>query len=579
VLYLPRFIALGIFALTLAVVPFPSSFTPTAFAAFAAAPTDTYTAGGRVSIKDTNYPIPSGAFFVATNGSDSNPGTQATPWRTIQKAVSAAPSGSTIVIRQGTYRESVTLGGKALTLQPYPHEQVWLKGSVIVPDWVRDGAIWRKDGWTYAFQQNSAPPEYIDPAYPLAAYPDMVFVNGKPLVQVVSKANVSAGKFYVDYTQAKLYIGDDPNAQSVSAAALQQALRIINASGTVVRGLGFMHYATQVNQQAAVKGDSTGLTFENNTFAWNAAGGLTVLGTDAIVRGNTFVFNGQIGLLGHQADRLVIEQNTAAYNNQEHFKWAGSGVKITTSRDTIWRDNLAEHNLAKGLWVDVSSYNATIVRNVVRDNDLAGIQFEVSARAIIASNVVVRNGLHGIYISESEDVDVYNNTLVANKVNIRVFEGNRTSTTNPLITHNVRDIIIKNNILSNVSDPTQSLFSVDDVQKRKTGEQMGVSANFNAYYRTNTLAPKTLVQWSHWPTKILMLKSLVEFRAATGRENNGLAIENVAVNPFFLDEANRDYRLKAGSVAIGAGAPLSQRIANAIGVPAGVPVNLGALKW
>ncbi|CAA9392796.1 MAG: hypothetical protein AVDCRST_MAG93-9810, partial [uncultured Chloroflexia bacterium] len=52
-----------------------------------------------------------------------------------------------------------------------------------------------------------------------------------------------------------------------------------------------------------------------------------------------------------------------------------------------------------------------------------------------------------------------------------------------------------------------------------------------------------------------------------------------SVNPFFVDEASGDFRLKGGSVAIGAGVPLSQRIANAIGVTAGVPVNLGALHW
>ena len=42
--------------------------------------------------------------FVATNGNDANPGTQAAPLATIQRAVALAAPGTTIVIRGGTYR-------------------------------------------------------------------------------------------------------------------------------------------------------------------------------------------------------------------------------------------------------------------------------------------------------------------------------------------------------------------------------------------------------------------------------------------------------------------------------------------
>src|SRR6266849_10657104 len=78
-----------------------------------------------VTMKDTAYPIPaSGVYFVSPAGNDANSGTSlSTPFRTIQKAVQVAPSGSTIVIRAGTYRESITSLSKKLTFQPYPHEQ------------------------------------------------------------------------------------------------------------------------------------------------------------------------------------------------------------------------------------------------------------------------------------------------------------------------------------------------------------------------------------------------------------------------------------------------------------------------
>lgn len=49
-------------------------------------------------------------FFVATNGSDSNPGTQSSPFRSLTKAQSVAVSGDTVSIRGGTY-SSFTIAG------------------------------------------------------------------------------------------------------------------------------------------------------------------------------------------------------------------------------------------------------------------------------------------------------------------------------------------------------------------------------------------------------------------------------------------------------------------------------------
>lgn len=47
--------------------------------------------------------IPAGALYVSEAGSDSNPGTQAQPWRTLEHASATAPAGATVVLRAGTY--------------------------------------------------------------------------------------------------------------------------------------------------------------------------------------------------------------------------------------------------------------------------------------------------------------------------------------------------------------------------------------------------------------------------------------------------------------------------------------------
>ena len=46
-----------------------------------------------------------GCFYVSPSGSDSDPGTQAAPWRTIQKAANTLVAGQTAVLLDGTYEE------------------------------------------------------------------------------------------------------------------------------------------------------------------------------------------------------------------------------------------------------------------------------------------------------------------------------------------------------------------------------------------------------------------------------------------------------------------------------------------
>ena len=67
-------------------------------------------------------------YYVATDGSDENPGSKAGPLRTIQKAAGAARAGDTIIVRDGIYRENVVLRfsgrrGSPIVLKNYPGEK------------------------------------------------------------------------------------------------------------------------------------------------------------------------------------------------------------------------------------------------------------------------------------------------------------------------------------------------------------------------------------------------------------------------------------------------------------------------
>src|SRR6478735_2789022 len=106
----------------------------------------------------THFAAPPGALFVALNGSDSNAGTEASPWLTLQHAVSAAADGSTIVVRAGEYHQ----------------------GNVV-------------NNWTSHLNNTPVDSKMLDPAYPMAGSPDMVFYNGLPLRQVASQSLVHSG--------------------------------------------------------------------------------------------------------------------------------------------------------------------------------------------------------------------------------------------------------------------------------------------------------------------------------------------------------------------------------------------------
>lgn len=82
-----------------------------------------------------SFPAAGATRFVATSGSDRNPGTSERPFATIQRAVSTAVAGDVINVRAGTYREAVAIWerhGTArahIVLQAQPGHHVVIDGS------------------------------------------------------------------------------------------------------------------------------------------------------------------------------------------------------------------------------------------------------------------------------------------------------------------------------------------------------------------------------------------------------------------------------------------------------------------
>ena len=79
------------------------------------------------------------SFYVARTGDDSNPGTLAAPWRTIQHAADTARAGSTVYVRGGVYEELVSIeaSGNAsdgfITFRTFPGETAILDAAHFTP--------------------------------------------------------------------------------------------------------------------------------------------------------------------------------------------------------------------------------------------------------------------------------------------------------------------------------------------------------------------------------------------------------------------------------------------------------------
>ncbi len=79
-------------------------------------------------------------YYIAPIGSDANPGTEAEPWRTLQKAADTLTAGDTVYIKTGTYPERVApqnsgSAGNYIVYAAYPGATVTLDGSsVTLPD-------------------------------------------------------------------------------------------------------------------------------------------------------------------------------------------------------------------------------------------------------------------------------------------------------------------------------------------------------------------------------------------------------------------------------------------------------------
>lgn len=512
---------------------------------------------GSAAVGSTSYAVPAAAVFVSPGGSDAGDGSVGRPFASVAKAVSVVASGGTVVLRGGTYHQSVTLpAGKQVTVQSFPGEAVWFDGSSVVTP-VASGGHWVVDGWMPVFDHSptytagapdgtSAAWSFVNAAYPMASYPDQVWVGSSALRQVGSLAAVVAGTFFVDTAAHRLYLGSDPGGQQVRSSDLQVALTV-SSSGSVLRGFGVRRYATSMPLMGTVRVRAPGVTLENVVVADNATQGISVAAVNTTLRRVTSVRNGLMGVHADYADGLKVVGLRSSNNNTEHFNMApaSGGVKITRSRNLSITDSAFESNRGPGVWLDMSDYNVTFTRDDFVSNVGKGLFLEISDTVVVADNVFTDNGETGVTVDNTGHVAVWNNTFARNSRDLNIVQDRRSQLNPSDYGHDLRQpqpdmtvpwlsqhVNIHNNIFDNSTG--NATFAVEDYTHTNTAEAMNIATGNNVYLRANTSAPGWLIIWSAGSGNNgnpYVYTSLAAFKAAKGQDLASVSADGGAPVP------------------------------------------------
>ena len=424
-------------------------------------------AGGLIAVPALAAPVTT-IHVSQASGSDTNDGSAERPFATLGAALKAAPSGATVEVASGTYREGELSTSKKLTITAGKGQQVSLNGADIVTDWSDNG-----DG-TYS----SARSDFVrfshvstvnaNPAIEgMAAYPEQVFVDGQELTQVADRSEVGPGTFWVNdpdpvtlvnpqnnrqgyhvkpHTGVSYVLGDNPAGHTVEVVQHHRSLTL-GGEGSVFNGFTVEKYSPlqQWDYKDPEIGTLTGgvmffvgaknVSVTNNTFQYSAMG--TALGlTNAdgsTVSGNTITHNGGVGFGINRSSDISVEYNTWSMNNQAGFIVDNCGAFCTIGDTKITHDDgvryaLNTHDYSQagynhndpnvdsprrliGVWFDEGVINSEIVGNHFINVGKSAIFDEVSSGNIIASNIV-ENSFEGIVLSGTDSDKIFNNTIV-----------------------------------------------------------------------------------------------------------------------------------------------------------------------
>ncbi len=452
---------------------------------------------------------PNSTFYVSTSGNDSNPGTQAAPWRTVQHAADTVRAGSIVNVRGGVYEELVSIkaSGNAtdgfITFRSYRGETAVLEAEHCTPSG-RSGVL-TIDNKSYVRIEGFEIRNYRTAEHRLT--PLGISIMGAGSHIVLLKNNVH----HIEQTfNGRDAPGRGGNGFGIAVYGTDARTPI---SELVIDGNEVHHLKTGSSESLVVNGNVTNFRITHNVVHDNNNIGIDVIGFERTAP-DPAVDQARDGVVSGNLVYSITSRGNPAYGNDES---------------------------SDGIYVDGGT-RILIEQNVIHDVDF-GIELASEHKDRATSYITARNNLiyhcHtagvsiGGYAPERGHTDhstVVNNTLYDN-------DTSGTGSGEFQMQWNMADNIFANNI---VYAGPRCLITVSKSQFERS--QPPVTIDHNLYYCASGAKAST------WAGASATVKGFDKYVQSTGNDRHSRFLD-----PHFVDAAAKDFHLQSESPAIAAG--------------------------
>ena len=448
------------------------------------------------------------SFYVATNGNDSNPGTEAAPWRTVQHAADTVRAGSTVNVRGGIYEELVTIktSGNAtdgyITFRSFPGETAILDAEHIAPDG-RGGILTIRDK-SYVRIEGFEIRNYHTAEHRLTPLGISVMGSGSHIELLNNNVH------HIEQTfEGRDGPGHGANGFGIAVYGTDAKTPI---SELVIDGNEVHHLQTGSSESLVVNGNVTNFRITHNVVHDNNNIGIDVIGFERTAP-DPAVDQARDGVVSGNLVYNITSRGNPAYGNEQN---------------------------SDGIYVDGGT-RVLIEQNVMHDVDF-GIELASEHKDRATSYITARNNLiyhsHtagvsiGGYAPERGHTDhciVVNNTLYEN-------DTSQTGSGEFQMQWNMADDIFANNI---VYAGPHCLIAVNKSQVDK--DRPPVNIDHNLYYCTSGSKA------SLWEESSAHVAGFDNYVQSTGNDTHSRFLD-----PHFVDPP-KDFHLRSDSPAIAAG--------------------------
>lgn len=450
-------------------------------------------------------------FYVSPSGDNGNPGTEMSPWQTIQKAADTVGPGDVVHIRGGVYEEKVEINvsgtsGNLIVFQSYAGEEAIIDGSNLGFDPSNSNALISMYSRSYLRIEGITLRNYGTAQRYMV--PVGILVEGES-----HDIKLVGNRIHGIETRYNGYDGGDAHGIAVYGDLTN------SIHGIVISENELFDLKLGSSEALVLNGN-----VENFEVSYNVVRDCNNIGIDFI----GFEETGPTPSVD-QARNGVCKGNLV-FNIDSAFNPAYGGSFTKGGGDTS----------AGGIYVDGGA-NIIVEQNVVHDCNI-GIELasEHSGRSTsgitVRNNLVYHNHIGGLFLGGydrqrgmTRNCEILNNTFFENDTKQ---DGNGEI----YLQFDVGDCTVKNNILFTNG---QGLLIGNPYT-----ENTNNTVDYNLFFSPNDA--------EEWQWKNTYYTDLTDYRNASGNDANSLLAD-----PVFVDQAQSDWRLSSGSPArdVGDNAP------------------------